>query len=106
MVRRVGIAAGLAALALVPAAAADRGTGTRGDDRIDGGAGRDRLDGGRGDDVVRGFAGHDWLDGGDGDDRVLAGPGHDFVLEQHFATTLCSTAARETTTSTGAAAAT
>ncbi len=62
--------------------------GNSGDDIIDGGEGEDRLLGGFGNDVLsggtendilNGFNGDDSLKGGEGDDRLLGGTGNDTI---------------------------
>jgi Ca2+-binding RTX toxin-like protein len=77
--RPIAVTACLLALATTGAAGAlavtDRGT--RGDDRLVGGAGKDELRGRGGADVLIGHRGADVLIGGDGPDRLRGGPGRD-----------------------------
>lgn len=101
---------GLAATALVPAAAAPAAaaetcdgraativvvlpegthtsapvTGTPGDDVIVGTAGNDTIDGGGGNDVLCGLAGADTLVGGDGDDRLFGGADTEYFSDDGY----------------------
>ena len=54
--------------------------GGRGNDALNGSAGRDRITGGPGIDGLTGQAGHDRLDAGAGSDQVTGGKGDDMLL--------------------------
>ncbi len=58
---------------------ADRLTGSREDDLLDGGSGADQLKSGMGNDILLGGEGNDKLLSSDGDDFVFGGAGDDFL---------------------------
>lgn len=77
---KLGVLAGIAAVAAVPALAQESGptiTGTKGPDAVKGTSGAETLKGGKGNDKLRARGGDDTLIGGKGKDNLKASKGDD-----------------------------